>query len=204
MAHDAVIISSDGVFAHMLSIELKSDGICTIFADEISNTYRGILIFDCDSKKLPADFFPKERTVTFSYSQSGEGIKHFMRPFDVAEFVDFIKSLLKEMCTSEDSVNDTSNVSPLVFTDEKRVVFWGHEAELTPREYTLLKFLFENRGRTVTREECAFAVWGREDRDTNVVDVYIRYLREKLDIPAEKKLIHTVRGGGYTIKLERS
>lgn len=73
--------------------------------------------------------------------------------------------------------------------------------ELTPREFDLLVYLLENKNIVLTRDQILEQVWGYDYfGDTNVVDVYIRYLRNKLDKPFETTYIQTVRGVGYTIK----
>ncbi len=73
--------------------------------------------------------------------------------------------------------------------------------ELTKKEFDLLAYLLENQGIVLTREKILNNVWGFDfEGETNVVDVYIRFLRSKLDDGYEDKLIHTVRGAGYIIK----
>jgi DNA-binding response OmpR family regulator len=76
----------------------------------------------------------------------------------------------------------------------------GRRIELTPREFALLEYLMRNAGRCVTRAMIIEHAWDDYlDRSTNVVDVYINYLRKKVDHGVEKKLIHTVRGVGYQL-----
>jgi DNA-binding response OmpR family regulator len=71
---------------------------------------------------------------------------------------------------------------------------------LTKREFDLLEYLMKNRGIVLTREQILERVWGLDyEGEANVVDVYIRYLRSKIDEPFEPKLIHTVRGFGYVL-----
>lgn len=71
---------------------------------------------------------------------------------------------------------------------------------LTKREFDLLEYLMKNRGIVLTREKILNTVWGLDyEGETNVVDVYIRYLRGKIDEPFGQKLIHTVRGYGYVL-----
>lgn len=83
----------------------------------------------------------------------------------------------------------------------REVVRDGNEVELTPREFDLLLFLFKNRRQVLNREQILDAVWGYDYfGDTNVVDVYIRYLRKKIDQPSDTPLIHTVRGVGYVLR----
>jgi DNA-binding response OmpR family regulator len=75
------------------------------------------------------------------------------------------------------------------------------EIELTPREFDLLAYLMKHPRQVLNREQLLNGVWGYDYYgDTNVVDVYIRYLRNKIDKPYGAALIHTVRGVGYVIK----
>lgn len=77
------------------------------------------------------------------------------------------------------------------------------EINLTPKEYTLLEFFIRHPNQILTRTMIANHVWNQNfDFFTNVIDVYINYLRKKVDIGFEKKLIHTVRGKGYILKEE--
>jgi len=75
------------------------------------------------------------------------------------------------------------------------------QIQLTMKEFDLLKFLMQNPGRVLTREEIMEQVWGYQSvHESNVIEVYIRYLRLKLDQPGEKHLIQTVRGVGYVLR----
>jgi heavy metal response regulator len=82
-----------------------------------------------------------------------------------------------------------------------RVTRTGKEIVLTMKEYALLEYLMRNAGSVVTRTMITEHVWDIDfDTSTNVIDVYINYLRNKIDSGQEKKLIHTVRGRGYLLK----
>ena len=79
----------------------------------------------------------------------------------------------------------------------------GRKIKLTPKEFALLEYLMRNSGQRVTRTEIIQHVWNiPRDTLTNVVDVYINYLRKKVDAPCEHKLIHTVRGVGYRLQAQ--
>ncbi|MGB9780472.1 response regulator transcription factor [Caldanaerobacter sp.] len=79
----------------------------------------------------------------------------------------------------------------------------GIKIDLTKKEFDLLEFLMRNAGIALSRERILQAVWGYEYYgDTNVVDVYIRFLRSKIDDPFDKKLIHTIRGVGYILRVD--
>ena len=93
---------------------------------------------------------------------------------------------------------------PLVMdVDRHEVEVDGKPVELTRREFDLLKYLLENKEKVVTREVLLDNVWGFDFvGETNTVDVYIRFLRAKIDEKFGVKLIHTVRGVGYVIREE--
>jgi len=77
----------------------------------------------------------------------------------------------------------------------------GEPVDLTAREFDLLVFFLQNRGRVVSREEILDAVWGTDHFvEPNVVDVYVRYLRQKLDSPGKQSFLETVRGKGYVVR----
>ena len=77
----------------------------------------------------------------------------------------------------------------------------GNKIELSAREYSILEALVRNAGTVMTREKIESSVWNYDyEGGTNVIDVYIRYLRKKIDDGFENKLIHTVRGVGYILK----
>jgi DNA-binding response OmpR family regulator len=86
----------------------------------------------------------------------------------------------------------------------QRQVHRGTEKiDLTTKEFALLDYLMRNTGRVVTRTMIAEHVWDYDfDSMTNVIDVYVNYLRKKIDAGRETKLIHTVRGVGYTLNTE--
>lgn len=85
--------------------------------------------------------------------------------------------------------------------DTKSVTRAGQEINLTAREFTLLTFFLQNRGRVMSRVDILEQVWEVNfDTGTNVIDVYVNYLRNKIDKPFDTKLIHTVVGMGYVMK----
>ena len=85
--------------------------------------------------------------------------------------------------------------------DRHSVTVKGQGVELTKKEFDLLRHLLENKGRVLSREALLDSVWGFDFvGETNSVDVYIRFLRSKIDEAFGIKLIHTVRGVGYVIR----
>ena len=106
------------------------------------------------------------------------------------------------------AISDLTSASASAFvrffdTRSHRVSLESQPLTLTTKEYSLLEFLARNCGRIVTREEIAEHVWNQDfDTFTNVIDVYVNYLRNKIDRGRSKKLIHTIRGSGYMLKAD--
>ena len=121
------------------------------------------------------------------------------KPFDFDELVARIRAQLRHSRQAEASVLVNGDLSlDLKARQAKR---GGRVAELTSREFSLLEFLMRHDGQVLSRLQILSSVWGyRFDPQSNVVDVYIGYLRGKIDRPGEQTLIETVRGGGYRMR----
>ncbi len=120
------------------------------------------------------------------------------KPFSFTEVSARIRALLRR---SQNPAKIVLTVADLKLDRvERRVERGGKSIELTAKEFSLLEYLILNVGRRVTRAMIIEHVWDLSfDTSTNVVDVYINYLRRKIDDGFEKKLIHTVRGVGYEL-----
>ena len=125
---------------------------------------------------------------------------YLVKPFAVAELVARIRTLLRRAPPRKP---DVVNISDLTIDVRRhRVVREGHSIDLTPKEFMLFSFLAERAGEVLSRTLIAEHVWDMNfDSDTNVVDVHIRRLRAKVDDPFERKIIHTVRGLGYVLRV---
>lgn len=126
---------------------------------------------------------------------------YLTKPFAFEELVARIRALLRRRAEAAEPV---MRIADLTLDPARREVFRGAtRIELTAKEFALLDFLMRNRGRVVTRTAIAERVWDYDfDSMTNVIDVYVNYLRKKIDSGREPKLIHTVRGVGYVMKEE--
>jgi len=122
------------------------------------------------------------------------------KPFEYSELLARVKALLRRASMSAASTQ--LRVRDIVLdTIARRVEKAGQPVDLTQKEYALLEYLMRNEGRPVTRLQIATAVWKTApDPETNVVDVYINYLRNKLGDTREHPLVLTVRGVGYMMK----
>lgn len=125
---------------------------------------------------------------------------YLTKPFSYSELLARIRALTRRAKT----VSSTIQIADLVINPISRTVTrGGKKIYLSPKEYDLLYYLAVNQGRVVSRMEIGENVWGINfDTGTNYIDVYINYLRKKIDSGFEKKLIHTVRGVGYVLKFE--
>lgn len=128
---------------------------------------------------------------------------YITKPFAIEELLARIRAALRSK-GGPGTQNVPLSAGPLVMdVDKHQVTVRGRDVELTKKEFDLLRHLLENKGRVLTRETLLDAVWGFDFvGETNSVDVYIRFLRSKLDDAFDLKLIHTVRGVGYVIKEE--
>ena len=128
---------------------------------------------------------------------------YITKPFAIEELLARIRAALRSK-GGQGAQNVPLSAGPLVMdVDKHQVTVRGRNVELTKKEFDLLRHLLENKGRVLTRETLLDAVWGFDFvGETNSVDVYIRFLRSKLDDAFDLKLIHTVRGVGYVIKDE--
>ena len=126
---------------------------------------------------------------------------YLTKPFAFAELQARVKALLRRGKTE---TQDTFHVADLRIDFNKRqVTRGGRRIELTLKEFALLEYLVRNAGQVLSRSMIVDHVWDQSfDSFTNVVDVYIRYLRNKIDQGFEPKLIHTVRGVGYVLNAE--
>lgn len=125
---------------------------------------------------------------------------YLTKPFEIEELLARMRSALRRGKTKEREDNELI-IGDLSLSKKTRRVFRGaDEIELTKREFELLEYLMVNEGLVLSREQLLENVWGvNYYNTTNSVDVYIRYLREKIDSRYEKKYVHTVRGFGYAI-----
>lgn len=128
---------------------------------------------------------------------------YLTKPFAIEELLARMRVAFKH-CEDKMTKKVLLQVQDLEINTEKRLVMVGTEAvELTKKEYELLLYLVQNKNIVLTREQILNEVWGYSYiGETNVVDVYVRYLRAKIDEAFQKKYIHTIRGVGYYVKEE--
>ena len=121
-----------------------------------------------------------------------------IKPFSFLELLARIRGLLRRNYNT--STNATKIANLTINREEHWVQRGDRRIELTAREFALLEYLMNNAGKAVSRATIMQEVWNTPfDSTTNIVDVYMKYLRDKIDFEGETKLIRTVRGVGYVL-----
>ena len=124
---------------------------------------------------------------------------YLIKPFDLEELMARVRVMTRRRTGQQTSVIEIGDLR--IDTASQEVRRGDRSIELSSREYAILKYLAANQGRVLSREQIEDHVWNFDyEGGTNVVDVYISYLRKKIDAAGETKLIHTVWGTGWTLK----
>jgi heavy metal response regulator len=126
---------------------------------------------------------------------------YLTKPFSFQELLARIRALLRRRV---EAAPPLLQVADLTLDPARRIVSRGTErVELSTKEFALLDYFMRNPGRVLTRTMIAEHVWDYDfDPMSNIIDVYVNYLRKKIDTGREPKLIHTVRGVGYVLQVE--
>lgn len=124
---------------------------------------------------------------------------YLIKPFHIEELLARVKALLRRDDMQKESI---ITIGDLKLNTLTRQFFIGNdEISLSQREYSLLEILIRNENKPISRETIQYKVWNNEDSLSNTVDVYIRMLRKKIEKNPQEKLIHTVHGLGYMLKV---
>ena len=179
-----LIVSSDEIFAAAIKQYLEDMHMDGTILDRC-------VIVDLDFLSEN----PRERAVTFSRDENK--MPDLVRPFLMTELAETVK---KRFSTDPDAVEVSENKTDDMLLSSDGVTYKGSFTPLTPKERDVLLLLLSRRGCALSREEIFHALWGEDEAGSNVVDVYIRYLRKKLDFRFGERIIYTRRGCGYYIK----
>lgn len=210
-----LIAMKDAVYARMLELEFSERGIsCAIVshAKETDAVFEDVRLAVIDAGLLldgmvtpPASCeaivigYPEE----LARIPTQELTRYYavVRPFVVEDFLDAVFIPSENGTKQELRPQRRKNPAQFLALDEalRSAYYKGEKIELTAREFALLRLLLENKGKPVSRAEALTRVFGESGNDTNVVDVYINYLRTKIDNRFRIRLITTVRGCGYMI-----
>lgn len=227
MAGERILIIEDEVkIARFLELELTHEGYRVeqvhdgrVGLDRALNGKFDLIILDVmlpslngmevlrrlrHSSSLPVIMLTAKDEVTDVVMGLDIGADDYMtKPFAIEELLARIRVSLKRAKTPAEIDNNIIIGSLTINLDQHTVSIKGEPIELTKKEYDLLKYLAENQNLVLSRDKILEKVWGYGYiGDTNAVDVYIRYLRSKIDDKYNIKLIYTVRGVGYVLKHE--
>ncbi|HAK57701.1 MAG TPA: DNA-binding response regulator [Lachnospiraceae bacterium] len=126
---------------------------------------------------------------------------YLAKPFDFEVLLARIRAILRKKNGMHENIYRCGDLELRV--SDMSVTRAGNPITLTPKEYTILEYMLRNQNVVLTREQMEADIWDlRSDMSSNVVDVYIRYLRRKIDDDYDVKLIHTIRGMGYRMSYE--
>ena len=126
---------------------------------------------------------------------------YLVKPFAFEELLARIRVLLRKPKEAPQTVCKLDDLE--VHLDTHQVLRAGHEIKLSGKEFALLRYMIQNTGIVLSRDRLEQHLWNYDYAGgSNVIDVYIRYLRKKIDEGAQTKLIHTVRGAGYVMRIE--
>lgn len=153
-------------------------------------------------KNTPVLFLTARDSVQDRVAGRDSGANDYLvKPFSVEELLARIRAMTRTAFGVADSLLSVGNLT--MDSAAKIVKRDGKEIPLSSKEYALLEYLMHNRGIVLSREKIENHIWNFDyEGGTNVVDVYISYLRKKIDEGHDKKLIHTVRGRGYVLREE--
>ena len=210
-----LIASKDAVFSRMLTLEFSEKGFPVFYAKTLAETEAFLsrahlalidasFLAEGELPKFPYDI------VLFGYAEDFERIsgqeltKYYtlVRPFVMEDFWNSLFDSEKETEPLRLRVQKRKHPSESLALDaaSHAAYYKGEKIILTQKEFALLALLFENRGSPVSRETALREVFSDADNATNVVDVYINYLRSKIDHKFGIRMIGTVRGCGYIIQ----
>ncbi len=158
--------------------------------------------YRAEGGRAPVLFLTARDAVSDRVSGLDSGADDYLvKPFSFPELLARLRVLLRRSGDSRSNILTVGDLSLDLSTH--RVSRGGREIELSAREFSILEYMMLNEGRILARESFRSHVWSWDyEGESNVVDVYIRFLRKKIDDGFGSKLIHTIRGSGYMIKAE--
>jgi DNA-binding response OmpR family regulator len=223
-ARRILIVEDDVELAGFLSVELEAqnyivevihDGEAALAALE-SKTQYNLLILDLNLPKLDGMALiervrPAQPRLPMMVLTARSGIEDkvkafhtgaddcLTKPFSLIELLARVQALLRR---NSGLIPNVSKIGDLtLMREERRVERNGRKIELTPREFAILDVMMRNVGKPVSRATLLAEVWNMPgEPSTNIVDVYMKYVRDKVDLPGEARLTHTVRGFGYELR----
>jgi DNA-binding response OmpR family regulator len=197
-----VTLAYDGFFGHKLASENEYDVIVLDLMIPYMNGLEVCRKLREEGIKTPILMLTALGTTDDKVTGLESGADDYMvKPFEFKEFVARLRALSKRFTDSMQQPKLLKVADLEMNLDEKSVKRSGKTIDLTAKEFSLLEFLLRNKNKVVSRAEISEKVWDIHfDTGTNVIDVYVNFLRKKIDKEFDKKLIQTMVGMGYVIK----
>ena len=217
-----LIVEDEKQMADFINLELKHEGyevdICYDgeqgYEKAIQNNY-DIILLDImlpkingmevcrrlrSKKNIPIIMLTAKGDITDKVNGLDVGADDYLtKPFEIEELLARMRVFLRRKTQTQSKIIQVADLK--LDLEKKQVSRNGKNIELTKKEYELLEYLMKNNGIVISREKIIETVWNYYFvGDTKIVDVFIRYLRSKIDDGYDKKLINTVRGFGYVIQ----
>ena len=220
-----LVIEDDQVLHHIITKRLKEEGhsVDDCYDGESGFDYADSLQYDCIVLDL---MLPKRDGISVLKELRAKGNlspvliltardsiddrvigldagadDYLVKPFAFDEFSARVRALLRRRSAAKSTKLSLADLT--LDTSNREITRGTQKIRLTSTEYALLEYLLLNQGHVLTRSQIADHVWNYDfEYDSNVVDVYIRYLRNKIDRDFPVKLIHTIRGAGYVMRAE--
>ena len=218
----SILLADDDVhLATFLSKSLESEGYAVRTAldeanvlSELKRQSYNLIILDLNFgstdglrllKKLRAEGLTTPVLILSARDQVSDRIEalnlgaddYITKPFSFQELAARVGAILRRKADPSLSIRRVEDLEMDPVT--RKVNRGGREMKFSPREFELLQMLMHRAGETVSRMHLLERCWGTHETDSNLVDVYVNYLRKKIDTPGSEKLIHTVRGAGYRL-----
>ena len=212
---NVLIATKDTVFCRMLTLEFSEKGfsvLCAKSTEEIEQLHSQAQIALIDADFLPEENLPKFSydIILFGYAETFDRISTqeltkyhtLIRPFAIEDFFADLLVPAEENGTIHLRVPKRKSPADSLALDENThtAYYKGEKITLTQKEFALLALLLEHRGSPISREEALRTIFADAGAATNVVDVYVNYLRAKIDHKFGVRMISTVRGCGYMIQ----
>jgi two-component system, OmpR family, copper resistance phosphate regulon response regulator CusR len=197
--HHVVEISGDGEQARAMSVELNFDAVILDLSLPRLDGVSILRFLRTRKPSLPILVLTGRNRVEDRVQCLDLGADDYLgKPFSFTELSARIRALMRRSHVPAESVLTVDDLK--LDRVERRVERAGKRIELTSKEFALLEYFMRNAGRRITRAMIIEHVWNLSfDTCTNVVDVYVNYLRRKVDDGYGKRLIHTIRGVGYEL-----
>ncbi len=201
-----VTLAYDGFFGHKLATENEYDVIVLDLMIPYMNGLEVCKKLREEGIKTPILMLTALGTTDDKVTGLESGADDYMvKPFEFKEFVARLRALSKRFTDSMQQPKLLKVADLEMNLDEKSVKRSGKSIDLTAKEFSLLEFLLRNKNKVVSRAEISEKVWDIHfDTGTNVIDVYVNFLRKKIDKEFDKKLIQTMVGMGYVINSDEN